>query len=454
MNLPCKCFCGAVQRGLSWAVFLLMLLLPTADSVPAAAQPFPFGSYGDLSERLQSERWHRDRQVFALGGLSLIGAQWRVATEARLELITRPLSARFAGTFRAGPLGYYAPDIDEPYDVLRLVEFVRYNAPVDGPLHLRAGFLDGIRLGIGHIVNFYSSAVAWDERTVGAEFSYGGRWFTVEGFTADVLLGGVTGGRVAVHPDFLAKGLSARRTRLGFSAVSDRARPRRIDAYSADAQIELFATGDVHFVPYVSYAWYPRFGDGLAFGADVESYDFLNLLSFRLRIGAFYNSRQFIPGYVGALYSVHNRYARIVRASGEGVAGVSLGESRGASDLVTEFRLEVPPGFSMWYYFRRHFGGQRLSEFHFRLFVLSARRLRFGVGIDKLGAAGFLGIFDDFGDLSALEFQTDYRIVRALYVSLSARYSFERVGSVTDEAPRFLVQRRFEPLAGFRLGFD
>ncbi len=415
----------------------------------AAAQPAPFGSEGDLREQLQAARWDYSNVVMAMGGLSLIGAQWRAAAGARLEMVTRPVTMRLSGVLRVGPLGQYAPDIDEPYDLLRLVDFARVNTPRTRPMHVRVGLLDGLQLGIGHVVNYYGTSVAWDDRTVGAEFSYHSRALSVAGFTGNVLLGGVSGGRITAYPLFLARAGMTHTAGFSFSYVTDRTPETDLTAYSADMQLELFTTGGVHFSPFVSYAWYVGYGDGLAFGADLHATTFLDLVSFLLRIGAFYNSPHFIPGYVGALYAVHNQHARTLSASGSNIVGLTLGESRGASDLMTEFKLEVPPGFSMRYYYRRHFGSQALSEFHFRLFVRSAQRLRFEVGVDKLGTAGFLGIFDDFDDQSALVFGADYRFLGMLYLSVLARYSFEQVDD--GDGPRYLVQRRFEPFAGVRV---
>ena len=449
-----KCFAGgrprrpAFRLGRAGCTLLALLALaPCAVAQPGAQ----FGSQGDLREQLQPQWWRRDKTVVAMGGLSLIGAQWRAAATARLEMVTRPVTMRLVGTLRMGPLGHYSPDLDEPYDLLRLVDFVRYNAPRTRPVHLRMGLLDGMRLGIGHIVNFYSTSVAWDQRTVGAEFSYGGPALSIAGFTGDLRLHGVSGGRVAANPLYFSRLPVARYARIGLNYVVDRMPDARLTAYSADLQLELFTAGGVHFDPYVSYARYLGHGGGLAFGADFHSVEFLDLISFMLRIGAFYNDRRFIPGYFGSLYMVQNRHARILRASGGGTAGVALDKSRGASDLLTEFKLEVPPGFSLWYYYRRHFGGQALSEFHFRLFVRNGEKLRFEVGVDKLGRAGFLGIFDDFDDQSALVFGADYRILPPFHVSVQARYSYELVDDTA--APRFLVQRRFEPVAGIRLQF-
>jgi len=430
---------------------LVTLLLIFFSATPILAQPTsPFGSEGDLREQLQDQWWQRDKIVEVMGGLSLIGPQWRAAANIRMAMVTRPITFRLDGTLRAGPTGTYSRDTDELYDLLRLLSFARYNAPQTVPLYLRAGPLDGMRLGIGHVVNYYGTAVAWDERTIGAEFHYGGHKLSIGGFTGDVRLEGVTGGRVAARPLALATALPLRTVRFGFNYVTDLAPNTSLEAYSADLQFDLFTTGDMHFAPYVSYAWYPEFGDGLAFGADLYAVNFLDRVTASLRIGAFYNSQQFIPGYVGALYAVHNLRARTRRSSGDELAGVSLEKSRGASDLVTELHIEVPPGFSLRYYYRRHFGGQPLNEYHLRLFVRSGQRLRLEVGADKMGATGFLGIFGAFGDQSALVFGADYRIIGAFRLSVQAKYGFEMIEQ-EEGAARYLVQRRFEPLLGLRV---
>ena len=396
-----------------------------------------------------------------MGGLSLIGAQWRAASSATLDIVTRPITARLNGTVRLGPLGIYGKDTDEPYDLLRLLAFARYNTPRQKPVHFRIGLIDGMRLGIGHVVNFFSSSAAWDDRTVGSEFIWAGRVAEVAGFTDNVLLDGVMGSRLALRPFAASRPLYLRSAQLGFNYVTDRSKRTgldpRLEAFNLDLQFDLFQSG-VTFAPFGSYAWYPDFGDGLAFGADLHSTDFLDLFSFRLRIGAFYNSAHFIPGYVGALYTVHNLRTRIVKSGADlgdlhsqDLAGIDLAASRGASDLLTEFKIVFIRGFSLWYYYRHHFGRQRLSEFHFRLFLQYSEGLRIEVGVDKNGAAGFLGVFDKFGDQSALVFGADYRLAGPLFLYVRAWYSFELIGGA--EAPRYLVQRRFEPFTGLRFRF-
>ncbi len=430
-------------------ILVHLLLVAFALSV-SAQRSTPFGHTDDLRERLQREWWRRDETVMAAGGLSLIGAQWRGAGGITLELVTRAATARISGTLRAGPLGDYGPDLDEWYDLLRLVEFARLNTREGHPLHVRVGLLDGMQLGTGHVVNFFGSAVSWDERTVGAEFRWAGKAAELAAFSDNIFLDGIVGGRLALRPLGGLPSLFAGSVTLGLNYVTDRA--GSLEGYNVDFQFDLFESGDIYFAPFASYAWYTNYGDGLAFGADLYSDGFLDLLRFRLRVAAFYNSRRFIPGYVGSFYTVSNLSSRILQSTNEVLlAGVTLDESRGASDLLTEFRLALYRDFSVWYYYRQHFGGQRLSEFHLRLFLRTSDALRVELGIDRGGLGNLLTVIGDFGDLSALVFGTQYQLAGPLYLYVTARYSFERRANLRP--PRFLVQRRFEPMTGLRLQF-
>jgi len=438
-------------------------LVPAATA-QSVSQTIPFGSADAQREQIQRVWWRRESFFYAMGGVSLIAAQWRGASNLMLDLVTRSVTARVNGTVRAGFLGEYEPDLDEPYDLIRLIEFARYNPPRSHAVHLRAGPIDRMRLGIGHVVNFFNSSTAWDDRSVGAEFIWQGRTAEVAGFSDNVLFDGVVGGRFALHPLTWTHAPYLQSALIGFNYVTDLA-PRapgtpRLEAYNVDLQFDLFNSGGIFFAPFASYAWYPAYGEGLAFGADLYSERFIDLLSFRFRLGLFYNGLEFITGFVGAFYTVHNPQARIV-ASGtdlsaignEDLAGVALQASRGSNDLLTEFKLVILNGFELWYYFRSHHGVQRLSEFHLRLFLRSSDRLRLEVGIDRNGLGGFFTIFNDMDDQSALVFGTDYRIAGPFYLFLRARYSYERVDDGDDHAQRYLVQRRFEPLTGARFRF-
>src|SRR5690606_11444756 len=157
---------------------------------------------------------------------------------------------------------------------------------------------------------------------------------------------------------------------------------------------------------------------------------------FRLRLALYYNGRSFIPGYIGSFYAVNNPGARIVQAADylEGnrtvdYAGVALSEAAGGNDLETELRLLVFERLEFWYYFRRHYGTQHLSEYHLRLFLRATDKLRLDTGIDRGGLLGFLTLFNDLNDQTALVFGLDYRIAGPFWTFIRSRYTYERVGT-------------------------
>ncbi len=360
--------------------------------------------------------------------------------------------------------GAYRADFDELYDVLRTVEFVRYNPPALSPFYFRAGPIRRMRLGTGHVVNFYNSAVAWDERTIGLQSAWSSPTVDVEAFTDNVLLNGVTGGRLALRPLVWATEEQARSFTLGFNYVTDLGTyydiPEPLSAYNVDVSFDALTSGAFQFTPFASFAWYANQGSGLSFGADLHSSNLIDLARFRLRMALYYNGRGFIPGYIGSFYAVSNPKARILKSEDYGdqldpdeLVGIRLAEAGGGNDLMTELRVLIFDRFEFWYAFRRHYGTESLSEYHLRLFARSPERLELSIGIDRGGLLGFLSLFNDIGDQTALVFDTQYRVAQTLWVFARARYTYERVGDGPDGNARFLVQRWFEPLSGLRLTF-
>ena len=221
----------------------------------------------------------REGHVFtAMGGLSLVGARWHGAGSGMYEGATRRISARLRTTLRAGVDGATGRSADEWYDLLRAVEDVRPILRQNHPVKIRVGLIEDFRLGTGHIVNFFSSTTAWDDRTVGSTVSISTRVLQLTAFTDNLLLNGVSGGHVAVLPFTNQSNLASRSTALGFSLVEDRYSGLR--GYSTDLQFDLFETASIHFAPFASYAWYDNLGDGLAIGSDLYSHGFLGLISF------------------------------------------------------------------------------------------------------------------------------------------------------------------------------
>lgn len=441
------------------SVALWLLLAP-----PLLAQPIRFGAADDPREHLQRVWWKREQNLEVLGGFSLIGPQWRGAGQVNADLVTRPFTTHLGATFRAGYFGEYSPDLDEPYDALRAVSFLRYNPPPAAPVHLRLGTIERMRLGTGHVVNFFSSSVAWDERTVGVEGTLKTDALTLAAFTDNVTADGVIGARIGLRPLYWAANPRWSTATLGFNYVTDLAdRPdaiERLQAFNVDASFTAFRSGQIDFVPFASVAWYRDYGSGISFGADLQSDNFIDLLSFRLRMALFYNGDAFIPTYINTFYTVNNPTARTLDSEAsdapsadDRLVGIPLEDAGGGNDLLTEFRLLVIERFELWYSFRRHYGSQRLSEQHLHFFLRLYDRMRLNVTIDRHGLGGFFSTFNDMDDQSALNFGLDYRLLNALWLSVDARYSFERVADGPDGTERYLVQRRFEPFTGIHVRF-
>ena len=462
---PGKC---TAEGRLDLAPLFLFVLLSLAATMavcsPRAARaqaPVFFASADDPREYERRFWWQRDQVLDVMGGFSLIAAQWRMAAGFALNVTTRPFTARLSGALRTGIFGTYRPDIDETYDALRLIEFVRLPLRPRSRLYVRAGPLERVRLGTGHIVNFLNSRVAWDERTVGVEAMWKSSFVEAAGFTDNVLLDGVSGGRLALAPLFFTRNYRLRSLRFGFNYATDLA-PRppgvpRLTAYNLDARFDVFRSGALILSPFMSAAWFEGFGNGIFFGADLHSENFIDLARIHFRLALHYNSKRFIPAYFDASYPVNNLHARIVRTEGDGdagtsFAGVALGEAVGGNDLVTEFRLYLFSGFEFWYAFRRHYGSQSLSTYHLRLY-LRARRFSLYIGQDRGGLSSFFSLFNELGDLSALDFRTDYRFFRHFRVYVRALYTYERLDDAKNGTERYLVQRRFEPMAGIKLTF-
>lgn len=444
-------------------VTLGVTIVAAAIAMTSSAQPVDFGSSDDPREELQPVWWRYQSSLDLSAGLSLISDHWRAGVAGQLALATPRLTARLEGSVRGGIYGEYGPDTDETYDLIRLIDFIRPTTGPRSPLYLRAGLIQRMRLGTGHLVNFYNSRAAWDDRTVGIEMIYAFRPLELSGFTDNVLLDGVVGGRAGIRPLAWGRDPLLRSLTIGFSYVTDlhtrTAETLGLTGYNTDVSVNVLSPGDIRLVPFTSYAWYPEYGSGLAFGAVVESDNFIDLARFRLKLTLYYNGKKFIPGYVGSFYQVSNPRVRILNAHDYLVRdvvnyeGIALDDALGGNDFETELRILIFERFELWYYFRRHYGTQRLSEYHLRLYLHRPNRLRVEAGLDRGGLRGFFSLFNDLGDQTALVFGTDYRLAGPFWAFLRARYSFEQVGTDEDGIQQYLVQRRFEPFTGIRFAF-
>jgi hypothetical protein len=452
---------ASVRRIANIVVVAALSLVITGDLM---AQVQSFGASDDPRESIQSVWWRHDQQLDVMAGPSLISRQWRAKGSVSLNMESPLLLARFTSQLRAGVYGLYEPDVSTWYDVIRAIEFIRLNTTATSPVHARVGVINHMRLGEGHLVDFYNSGVAWDERTVGMEAMLETRLADVMAFSDNVLFDGVVGGRVAARPFFLASDVRTRSLEAGFSAVTDlgtlRSDRTSLIGYNVDLSFIALGSEALHLAPWASFAWYDQYGSGLGVGASVRSDNFIDVARFHLRTGLFYNGNRFMPGYVGSFYGVNNDRARIAdsRHYLEGERnivpeGLTLAEARGGNDLVTDFRMMVFDRFEFWYNFKRHYGSSDLSEVHLRLFVHVPEQVRVNVGIDRGSLGGFWSIFRTIGDRAALVFGTEYGVTDLVWLHINARYTYELAEKGEDGTDYFLVQRRFEPMVGARLRF-
>ncbi len=436
---------------------LLLSLLPVAIST-GWAQPFFFGAADAPNEYVATTWWQQRRAVEVGTGISLIGPQWRGAAGIAAEYARPGFSARLNGMLRAGPNGLYEPDVNEPYDALRLVEYVRYNPGLGQPLYARVGPIENLRLGNGHLVNFFSSQIAWDQRTTGAEVAVRLPALTVDAFSEDVRLNGLVGAAVQIRPLPVAGLLGG--VQVGGTYVRDRSSARgNLEAYSASILLDLIRTGGFEVRPYVAGSHIVHHGDGVALGVLLENPNLLDAARVQGRVALTYSGQAFLPGYFGSFYSIRNPGARIINsdqyladALQQDSVGVSLRDVRGGSGFTTEFRLVVFQRFQIWHSFYRHYGTQALSSYHLRLYFQQPEQLEVGLGIDREGLRSFLSLFNQFGDQSALVLTGRYNLFGPLVVGLDTRYTFEKLGGRGGTA-RFLAQRRFEPYAAARFLF-
>ena len=441
----------------------------------ATAQPVAFGSADDPREPGRRAPWQAERHVSLWAGPSLVGPQWRAQLTGVASYIGPSYAARLDGTLRGGVYGAYDENADETYDLVRLVDFVRYTAnSEEGPaFYGRAGPIQQMTLGpAGHLAHFFRSNTAYDERTVGVEvFARAGR-FSLGAFTSDVRLNGVTGGRLAVRP--FAGGAASSRgllasAEVGLTAVTDLGLLRDaapVDAaaptaFALDAQYDAFQRGGVAFSPFASAATVPNYGWGVGGGAALASENFANLARFALRLGLYYSGDEFTPGLFGPLYMVNNPRARLAigeaaEAPGERSISMPLSLVESSAGWRLRLRLLFFERFELTSSYYGHLGGQDLSRYHLRLFFQTRGGTRLYARLDRAGLGNVFSVFSAADDQTAVTFNADYRLPfnvgpAGVWAHLRTRYTFERLADSPSGVRRFLPQRRFEPSVGVRL---
>lgn len=436
---------------------LLLLLLP-AWPRSATAQPLSFGAADDLREATPQVWWRRGSTITPRAGVSLIGPQWRSVVGIEATVMRGWLDARFEHDFRSGVYGFYEEDADEWYDLARAIRFIRTSAATY-PLYARIGPLADMRLGSGQLVEFHHTNTAWESRTVGGELYYQDEQFSAGLFSGDLRGRGVQGAEFTWQP------LAGRSERWGSLAVGVQGMTdlstwgeSAVSGLGADLRVAIWRAGTVELAPVATFATLLNHGHGYGTGITLQSDNLADLARFSVKAELFFHSDRFRRGPVGAFYMVSNPYANVVRgdvpASAppiERFAGVPLELIESGTNFRTEIRFVLFDALTLWYAFNRHYGPQDLSRAHLRVYLRASGGLLFVFGQDRDGLANFGSLFDSLGDLSHLTFRVDYRLYDRLSLSLRARYTYERLADTVEGDARYIVERRFEPTAGFRI---
>ena len=439
-----------------------MLAAVAALAGPAAAQPLPFGSGDDLFEaaRTGADGVTDGVAVGLFGGAAYLPDTWRGAVRAEASARRGPLGAAVAATLHPSAGGFYGPEADEAYDVLRAVEYVRLDRVPGQPLYARLGPTQNVTLGAGALARGYRTTTAWDERTLGVEAAVTVGRVSVAGFADDVRLGGVVGGEVEVRTARRVGPLGGLRLTVG--AVHDLG----LRGDSALTGLEATLRGDLtggrfaadapfSLTPFVTVAGYDGRGRTLGVGADLAAFRFSETLTAGARVAVFASSGRFVPGHVGPFYAVSNAEERIVSgldAEGNDVGGVRLDSLRAGVDVVVDMRFLAFGRVEVSQHVRRHVGADRASAYGLRLAARLPNRARAELAIERQGFRGLWSLLRGTGDESALVLDIAAPVGRGAQAFVRSRYGYRRLDAAVFGADRFLAERRFEPLVGVRVG--
>ena len=423
------------------------------DPGQAAAQAWLFGSRDDPSEQASVEWWNAYTEITGAAGFSLIGPQWRGVTRVDVEARGANYAFGLEGSFRSGIYGRYDVETDEWRDALRILAFARYR-PANGNTYLRVGPLERTRLGTGHLVHFYSTSTIWDERSAGVEWQHQGANHTLEAFTADITRPGVTGARLAVAP--FDRGVPGIRSlELSATAVQERGQETDLGnpfrGFEGSARMVAYRSDSFDFVPFVSAAWLPDYGQGLLVGANLENANFIDTARLYLSLALHYNSADFRHGFFGTFHSVSGPNRSIFAAGDADRRDIDLREVERGNSILFESRILFFERFELWYAFQRFHGVQHLSEYHLRLFFRS-RNVQLVVSQDRRGLKGFASLFGDLGEENRLRFGFDLRLVGQVWLLMDAHYTY-RLNTVIEGNAYHSIQRRFDPMIGLRAQF-
>ena len=440
---------------------VVLALLPAL----AAGQPLAFGSADDVME-LGSGVAVEDVVVGgAYGGPAYLPDTWRGAVRAELEAVRGRFSLGVGTTLHPAAGGLYDPEADDAYDALRAVQYLRLNATPRSRLYARLGPTERMTLGVGALVRGYRTTAAYDERTVGAEAAWAGRRLAAGAFADDLRLNGVVGGEATLSTGVRVG--PVRDLALGLAVVHDLGAPgltgdSSLTGVEASLRGLLFGDGVLSASPFVAHARYLGHGATVGAGLDLAAENLRGLRA-RVRAAVFASSADFVPGHVGPFYAVSNATDRVVvdetffdAEPGTALAGTPLDSLGAGLDLVLDLGVVAFGSIDVSQHVRRHVGGEPASAYGVRVAgrVVGGPRLAFE--LQREGFAGLLDLVRTLGDQNVLVLDVGVPVGRVGEVLVRSRYGFRRLGpdDGVDEAGRYLVERRFEPLVGLRLALD
>lgn len=452
-----------MRASLVLPVCVLALLCSGADAI---AQPLPFGSGEAVFERGSDPTGADGLRLGLFAGPAYLDG-WRTAVYAEGSSRAGRLSGGLAGALHPGPDGLYRGEADHLDDLLRTLHLRLDPAPGDTvQLYARVGPTERITLGSGVLARDFSSGAAPDEQPLGAEaaFARGPLWLAA--FASDVTRGGVVGGEArwttgrAVGPVVRAGATLA--------VVHDTARPtpaaRRLSGAEVMLHGELVGDGETFAVgPFASLAGYAGRGQALGGGLDARATSLGDAVTARARVAVFGASAQFVPGHVGPFYRVAGGASRIVDADSFydpepslELAGTPLDSLRGSVSVVVDVRAVVFGRAEIAQHVRRHVGADRASAWGVRAALRLPGSVRAELSVERQGFRGLWGLlFGGLGEENRLVLDVGAP-VGPVHVLIRSRYGYRRLSEADapgEAGPRYLIERRFEPMAGVRLAW-
>ena len=451
-----------------WRRGAALALVACAAAAPPAAQPLDLGSADDLFERGGGAEIPDGSVLRLAAGPAYLDA-WRLGLSAQLDASLGPWSLGLEETLHPAAGGLYAPELDEPYDLARALRYLRFNGG-GRPLYARLGPVERVTLGTGALVRGFSTTAAPDEATVGLEAAAQVGGVRLAGFAGDVRLRGVVGAEVEARTRQRLGPLGG--LALGASVVHDLdgaglSGDSSLTGLEVVARAELFDDPAFSVGPYVGVAQILGRGRALSAGLEARAPDLGNAARAHARVGVVVHGADYQTGVVGPLYTVQNERTRIVEADsyydavpGVVLSGTPLDSARAGVDIVLDLRVLAFGRAEVMQHLRRHIGPDRGSAYGARLAVRGPRDSRIELAAERQGFRGVFALFRGLGEENRLTLDVGVPIGERLRAFVRSRYGFRRLrddrplfdGAPLVGADRTLVERRFEPFVGVRLG--